>query len=163
MTKLFLDLEDTVINNWAEALLVKTHKLQQLLAANPDIDRTDVTIFSFAIYNQKDKDEFERSMKPMLERTFGITCTAWPSVAEIAEADQLLTGCRWLDAYTMGGLYIHEFIAVRGKAGAFENWVWYHGVDGERYMLLDDVVPQRVIYDRKRDIQIDLVNVDKDL
>lgn len=163
MTKLYIDLEETVIGSWQDQVLVKSHKLEQLLAANPDLDRTDVRIFSFAIYNQKDKDEFARDIKPMLERRFGITITLWPSVAEMAEADQLLTGCRWLDADTMGGLDISEFINIRGKAGAFENWVWFHGVNGERYMLLDDVVPQRVIYDRKRDIQIDLVNVDKDI
>lgn len=163
MTKLYLDLEETVISSWQDQVLVKTHKLETLLAANPDLDRTDVRVFSFAIYNQKDKDEFARDIKPMLERRFGITITAWPSVAEMAEADQLLTGCRWLDADTMGGLGITEFICLRGKAGAFENYVWYHGTDGERYMLLDDVVAQRVIYDRKRDIQIDFVNVDRDL
>lgn len=163
MTKLYLDLEETVINNWQEQLLVKTHKLEQLLSANPDIDKNDVRVFSFAIYNQKDKDEFARNIKPMLERRFGIVITEWPSVAEMAEADQVYTGNRWLDADTMGGLDICEFIAIRGKAGAFENWVWHTGVDGERYLLLDDVVPQRVIYDRKRDIQIDLVNVDRDL
>ena len=163
MTKLFLDLEETVINNWDEALLVKTDKLKTLLWTNPDIDRHDVTIFSFAIYNQKDKDLFERTMKPMLERTFGIVVTAWPSVAEMAEADQRLTGVRWLDADTMGGLDICEFITLRGKAQAFEHWVWLHGEPGGRYLLLDDVVPSRTIYDRRKDIQIDLINVDRDL
>lgn len=163
MTKLYLDLEETVISSWQDQVLVKSHKLEMLLAANPDIDRSDVRVFSFAIYNQKDKDEFARDIKPMLERRFGITITLWPSVAEMAEADQLLTGRRWLDADSMGGLDICEFIDLRGKAGAFMNWVLFHGVDGERYMLLDDVVPQHVLYDRKRDIQIDFVNVDRDL
>lgn len=163
MAKLFLDLEETVIRSWSNQTLCNIGKIKNFLDTNPGVDRHDVRIFSFAIYNEADRKEFERDIKPMLERGLNITVTEWPSVMQIAELDQRLTGCRWMDADTMGGLDICEFIAIRGKPGAFENYIWAEGEDGESYVLIDDVVPQRSIIDHRRRIQIDLINVDKSL
>ena len=163
MTKLYLDLEETVIKSWQDQVLVKSDKLEQLLAFDLTIDRDDVRIFSFAIYDQKDQDEFERRIKPMLERRFGITITQWPSIEDIATADQRLTGIRWLDGDTMGGLDIHEFITIRGKVTAFENYVRFHHDDGDRHVLLDDVVPFRSVTDLRTGTVVLTINVDRDV
>jgi hypothetical protein len=160
---LHLDLEQTIITNWNDEFLCNVQKIKSFIDANPDIDRDDVRIFSFAIYDQRDQETFDREIKAMIERVLDVKITAWPSVFEMAEADQQYTGDRWLDADTMGGLDICEFINIRGKHGAFENYVWHTAVDGSRHILIDDLVPHRSIVDHTRGIQIDLINVDKNL
>lgn len=161
MSTLYLDLEQTVIDNWQDGLLHKPQRIKHFIDANyPDINVDDVRIFSFAIYDDADKAKFEHELKGMLEATLDITITQWPSVVEIAAASQKLTGVRWLDKDTMGGMDIHEYITIVGKFRAFEDWVWLRHEDGNRVVLIDDVVPQRTIYDHVRDIQIDLINVD---
>ena len=163
MSKLYLDLEETVIRSWSDQTLCNIGKLKVFIDSNPDVDREDVRIFSFAIYNDADKKECEKFIVPMLERALNIKITAWPSVKEIAEIDQRHTGCRWMDADMMGGLDICEFIAIRGKPGAFENYIWATGDDRTNYILIDDVVPSRSIIDHRRIIQIDFINVIRDL
>lgn len=53
-TKLYLDLEETVITNWNDALLMNVSRVRDFLDDNPDIDRDDVRVFSFAIYDGRD-------------------------------------------------------------------------------------------------------------
>ncbi len=159
-TTLYLDLEGTVIKGWDDQVLMNTSRVCDFLDSNPDIDRDDVRVFSFAIYNDKDKAEFVRDIKPMLERRLGVTITQWPSVQDMALRTQQLTGNRFLDSDTMGGHGISEFIALVGKVNAFMDYVVYDRVPG-RYVLVDDIVPMRTVLDHTLGLQVDYINVDK--
>lgn len=163
MTTLYLDLEETVIRSWSNQTLCNVSKVRQFLNDNLDVDRGDVRVFSFAIYNDKDKDEFVRFIKPMLEQALGVTITQWPSVFDMAEASQKLTGARWLDADTMGGLDICEYISIVGKVRSFEDWVLYHATDNSRSVLIDDIVPSKTVIHHDRALVINYVNVVKNL
>ena len=165
-TTLYLDLEGTVIKGWDDQVLMNSSRVRDFLDSNPDIDRDDVRVFSFAIYNDKDKAEFVRDIKPMLERRLGVTITQWHSVQDMALRTQQLTGNRFLDSDTMGGHGISEYIALVGKVNAFLDWVVYEvgsedGPGSARVVLVDDIVPMRTVLDHTLGLQVDYINVDK--
>lgn len=158
MTLLYLDLEGTVLTSFDDALLMNVCRVQDFLDANPDLDRTDVRVFSFAIYNDKDKDQFVRTMKPMLERALGVTITSCPSLYDMALASQRLTGHRWIDQDT-GDVDIHDYISIVGKVHAFEDYVNYHHAEGGRVVLVDDIVPSKTVLNRTLGLQLDYINI----
>jgi hypothetical protein len=161
VTTLYLDLEGTVLTNWSDALLMNVSRVTDFLDANPDLDRSDVRVFSFAIYNDADKETFVRTMKPMLERALGVTLTACPSLYDMAIRSQMLTGYRWVDQDT-GALDITMYINVVGKVRAFEDWVTYHRDEGaSRVVLVDDIVPMKTVLNHTLGLQLDYINVDK--
>jgi hypothetical protein len=130
------------------------------LDANPDLDRTDVRVFSFAIYNDADKDQFVRTMKPMLERALGVTVTQWPSLYDMALASQKLSGHRWIDQDT-GDMGVHDYISIVGKVHAFDDWVNYHHAEGGRVVLVDDIVPMKTVLNETLGLQLNYINVEK--
>lgn len=157
-TTLYLDLEGTVIKGWDDQVLMNVRRLRDLLSNNPDIDRRDVRVFSFAIYNDKDKDEFVRFIKPMVENALDVTITQWPSLYDMAVASQKLSGHRWVDQDD-GSMDVHDYISIVGKVNAFEDWVTYYHGDGSRVMLVDDIVPNKTVLNHSLGLQVDFVNV----
>lgn len=160
MTTLYLDLEGTVITSFDDALLANTCRVRDFLDANSDLDRADVRVFSFAVYNDKDKDVFVRTMKAMLERALGVTITQWPSLYDMALASQKLSGHRWIDQDD-GSMDVHDYISIVGKVNAFEDWANYHHAQGGRVVLLDDIVPMKTVINETLNLQINYINVEK--
>jgi hypothetical protein len=161
MTTLYLDLEGTVITSWEDQLLMNASRVRDFIDANPDLDRKDVRAFSFAIYNDKDKDTFVQCIKPMLERVFDVTITQWPSLYDMAAASQKLSGHRWIDQDT-GNVDMHDYISIVGKVNAFEDWANYHHGGGGDVVLVDDIVPTKTVLNHTLGLQVDYINV-KDL
>jgi len=161
-TKVFLDLEETVITNWSEELLHHPERVKRFLDSIPGFDRT-VEIFSFAIGNQRDKDLFvSRKMKEMLERELNVDIVAWPSVEEMARASQKFTGCRWLfNDECPSGLDLTEFISIKGKVGAFDDFCMLNHPKDTHCILIDDIVPDRITKFWRDNLIIELVNVDR--
>jgi len=56
--EVWLDLEDTIITNWNEALLTNNGKIKKWL---DERDVKELRIWSFAIQNNNDKERFVRS------------------------------------------------------------------------------------------------------
>lgn len=55
---------------------------------------------------------------------------------------------------------ITDYISIRGKVGAFENWVQAAvGLKNKHNVLIDDVVPNKTIINRSVGYKIDYVNV----
>lgn len=160
-TKVFLDLEDTVITVWNDPYLKNTRKVREYLTTIPQFDGT-VAIFSFAIYNTYDQGVFEQTMKQWLEDALGVSITEWPSVQDVAKASQRLTGVRWFDGDVMNRVDVNEFISIKGKAGAFEDFCLdgHKKGDNTHFVLIDDVVPNKTMIYHNRGLVIDLVNVD---
>ena len=142
----FLDLEQTVLNNWDEGLLINATRVREFLAAQ---GATQFTVFSFAVWNEKDQQDFERLHRSGLERALDCTVDACPSVEDFMAADTQLTGLHF-DSLT-------DFISIRGKVGAFTNWVRFQGIC--HAVLLDDVVPNVDIVSRDTGDVIRFVNV----
>jgi hypothetical protein len=154
--RIFLDLEETIINSWQDQLLVNTQKVKDWLR---EIGATEVDIFSFAIYNERDQEIFVRQMKPFLERVLEVKINTWPSVIEMAVADTKETGIYWLrDSESLG---IVEYINLRGKMYGFINYVRHMYPGLANVVLLDDVVPNTTMSFNDDNQSIHLVNVKK--
>lgn len=145
-TLLFLDLEETVIESWHNPLLCNISKVKKFLS---EFDTKDVRIFSFAVWNEDDRKEFDFSIKGLLERTFGVNIVWCPTLAEIAKEVGVFTKCRWEP---------HEITTVWGKHRAFIDFCTSQFSDVE-CVLLDDVVPNLEIFNKDKNLKIRLVNV----
>ena len=143
----FLDLEQTVITSWDEGLLLNATKVREFLAEQ---NVTNFTVFSFAVWDDKDKVNFERLHRRGLERALDCKVAACPSVEDFMQADTELTGVHF-DSLT-------DFISIRGKVGAFTNWVRFKGLGNS--VLVDDVVPNIDIVNRDSGAVTRFVNVD---
>ena len=145
--QVFLDLEETVINNWNEGLLCNATRVREFLAAQ---EAKSFTVFSFAVWDQQDQDDFDRLHRRGLERALDCKVAACPSVDDFMRVDTELTGVHF-DSLT-------DFISIRGKVGAFTNWCRFHGLT--RAVLVDDVVPNVDIVNRDNGDLIRFINVD---
>jgi hypothetical protein len=145
--QVFLDLEQTVITNWDDGLLANTTQVREFLAAQ---GARQFTVFSFAVWNDQDHEDFQRRHRRVLERGLDCFCAACPTVQHFMKADTEVTGVHF-DSLT-------DFISIRGKVGAFTNWVKSKGIS--HALLVDDVVPNIDIVDRDTGNVIRFVNVD---
>lgn len=146
----FLDLEETVLNNWEDGLLVNIDKVSAWL---DKLNVTKVHLFSFAVWNDKDKDRFNQEFKLPLEKALGVTFVDSPSVEDFMDADRQVTGVR-LD-------HLWEYCQVRGKVDGFRSWCKLN-FDGQHNVLLDDVVPNATWHNADSGLELQYVNV-KDL
>lgn len=147
--QVFLDLEETVIDSWGSGLLVNTEKVKNWLQNR---NAKHVHIFSFAVWNDKDKQDFDRDFRNVLERVFDVTILTVPSVEELAHEHFRATGTRWES--------VTDFISHVGKPGGFEFWA-EHRFAGDHCVLLDDVVPNKTVINHDNGTVIELVNITK--
>lgn len=86
MKHLFLDLEDTVItpvvNGWDNTELINRELIKQIVEAfKPDF----VHIFSFALHNKHEVEEFKLWVRPSLEAILGMPICVTPDMDEMIE------------------------------------------------------------------------------
>jgi len=101
MNILFLDLEDTIIEEWDRPFLINVDKIKSFIDNN---SFTDFGIFSYAIHNQSDLALFKRDMKPVIEKALGIKFNdkfIWtPShVQESLIKHKKIAGAEWDDVF----------------------------------------------------------------
>ena len=152
--KIFLDLEETVIDSWDSGLLVNSSQVRDFIKSQ---QASNVTIFSFAVWDANDQKTFDKQHRRVLQRALDTGIALVPTVQDFMLSDTKLTGVDWQGDVT-------EFICLRGKVGAFINWCKLHH-SGENCLLVDDVVPNMDVIDRDSGVIIRLVNVNtlKDL
>lgn len=146
--KIFLDLEETVIDSWQSGLLVNSHKVRDFLA---DQQVSNVTIFSFAVWNDEDQKTFAKEHQRSLQKALDTHVAECPTVQDFMQADTRLTGVHWHGDVT-------EFITLRGKMGAFVNWCKLHHPN-HNCVLVDDVVDNVDIVNRDTGTTIRFINV----
>ena len=136
---LFLDLEDSVItpvmNGWFNTEVINATKVKTFIAEfKPDY----VNIFSFAIWNEKEKKQFELGAKPMLEQALGITLSYVPTVD-----DDILPSCLKVMGITSNTTDFADMSAFWGKQEAFRlnvRHIFKSGRVPVEVVLLDDAV-----------------------
>lgn len=146
-TCVFLDLEETIIDSWQSGLLVNVQVLREFLEKN---NVTEIGIFSFAVYNDRDLEIFNRDHKPFIEKALNVTVTSCVTVEQMQKSDTKFTGIFFDN--------ISDFISVRGKKDAFINFV-NANIKFDKAMLIDDVVPNMTIRFNDLNKEIELVNV----
>ena len=135
--KVFIGLEKTIIDDWHNGMLVNASRVREFLAKQ---DITYFTVFSFAIRNEMDKLDFDKRHRQWLEKALDGIVLDVLSVQDMVEADNKLTGIVWEQ--------LDEFVSIRGKMGAFINWVNYHEMD--HCILVDDLVSNISVIDHDR-------------
>ena len=147
VNNVFLDLEETVINNWDEGFLVHTSKVRDFLKEQ---NVKGWTVFSFAVWNASDVAVFQKRHQRFLEKALDCPVLSCPSCQDFMECDTEKTGVRF-DSLT-------DFISIRGKVGAFTNWCAVNH-SGQHSVLVDDVVPNAVWTNKDTNTTVEFVNV----
>lgn len=148
--KIFLDLEETIIESWSNPLLMNVGKIGNFVHTS---GVQEVGIFSFAIWNEQDKIDFEeRHIKQAIEMALGVPINEILTVPDIANEVFWKTGVR---------MDISEFITIWGKQRAFIDWALITQRNENRVVLIDDVVRNIDVIDRDRNLLIELINVEK--
>jgi hypothetical protein len=151
--EVWLDLEGTVINNWDDGLFIQhVSKIKDYLQ---DVKPTFLNIWSFAIWTQKEKEEFDYSgMKERIEQCFGLPIIEYPSV------DEMMVLCKpyeFLFNYTCP----LEFMQINGKYFSFLK----HAMSqtSKKMVLIDDCVPGSVIQYTNKNVEVETLNIETDL
>jgi hypothetical protein len=150
-TRVFLDLEGTVINNWDDLDLEwrKCRALKRMLAEG---NVRSVEIFSFAIYDDHDRQKWVDSRLGLLLSThLEVDVTAFPlTVDEIKLNIQRSRGLFFEDR--------REFIQLLGKQEAFIQWAQSQ-MSGE-FLLIDDMVQDVVFENLTTKHKVACLNID---
>lgn len=148
--KIFLDLEETVIDSWQSGMLIRSSQVRDFLKEQ---NATNVTIFSFAVWDSNDQQVFDKQHRRALQKSLDTGIVLVPTVQDFMAADTKLTGVNWHGDVT-------EFICLRGKVGAFINWCKLHHPT-TNCLLVDDIVPNMDIIDHDTNTTIKFINVNK--
>jgi|GEM_PF-3636301 len=143
--KVFLDLEETVITSFDEGLLCNLDLVKRFLTKH---NTSKVSIFSFAIWNSKDREEFHRGIRRNIERGLGVEVISVPTVEEIAAS---------IKRGNKTHFSIHDIISIWGKHRAFFDWCKFEEVDD--CILLDDVVPNLILHDIDKGQRLQTINI----
>ncbi len=146
--EVWLDLEDTIITNWNEGLLLNPGKIKNWL---DERDIKELRIWSFAIWDDKDKAHFVRSgMKRMIETALERPILEWPSVKEMQTLVEYYEGIIY-DSRT-------EFMQLNSKKWSFIKYCLGHKKH-TTCVLIDDAVPNMTIKELDLLLTIELIKV----
>ena len=133
------------MNGWFNTQLINTDKIKRVIA---EFKPERIHIFSFAIWNQQERERFNLGTRPMIEQHFGIKLQLVLSVDD----DIIPICCRQFGLST-GLVDFQEMSNFWGKQGAFRLCMRHHAESHQRHhpgrplhaLLLDDVVYDEVL------------------
>lgn len=123
--RVFIDLEETIIESWYNPLLMNVIKIKNILST---LEVSSVDIFSAAIWNDTDKQIFLLQMKEAIERVLGI------KIINVISMEDVHVQTQWKQAKFES---ICEMIALIGKKRMFEDWCREKHFN-EHCVLVDD-------------------------
>lgn len=132
----FLDLEDTVIDTFADGNLVRTDAVRRFLAQERP---QRVAVFSYALWDARDKLDCERRLVPGLQEALGVRLdlTLSPTIEDLC---RIVERARRMAA---GSLRSQEFFDWFGRKeeGFIQFARFGPGFERQELVLLDDAVP----------------------
>jgi len=147
--KVFLDLEDTIINSWLNPTLINVGVIRAWIDSMVETDDAEISIFSFAIWDDKDKADFVGTgVKASIEKALNVKVVEWLSVEDMQRIIETWSGFRYVDRT--------DFMQLHGKHDAFIK-VCLARDEKNTCVLIDDAVPHRTVIDHARDLTIDLL------
>lgn len=154
-TKIFLDLEETIITSFNEGLLCNLSTVKAFVERfSPKswdgtvVGTPEVSIFSFAIWTSKDRDIFERNIRGPIERGLGVRIIDIPTVEDIAAS---------IKKHQKIHFGIHDIISGWGKHRSFFDWCRFE--EDQDCVLLDDVVPNQLLINKDTGLSTETVNL----
>ena len=148
VVRIFLDLEETVIESWDNPLLINIQKVKAFLKQR---EVTQISIFSFAIHNQKDKDDFNRHLKGKLQDVLGVIIEPIESLEDFCKIIRQGRGGAVWEPFELG--------LVWGKFRSFVDVCTMSAPRGSINILIDDMVDDVVIHNKTRDVIIHTINI----
>ena len=145
----YFDLEETVITSWEEALLCNKHKVDSFIAQN---DVKEIHIFSAAIWNDRDKEVFEKQLKNWLENIFDVKILSWPSMTDVWKE----TNWKMVKFEN-----VMELISTIGKKRMFEDWCKIKHHRDSHCVLLDDSFEEEILINKVHNTVIEVVDINK--
>lgn len=145
----FFDLEQTMITEWSDPVLCNFDKIQRFIER---CEIKEIDIFSFAIWNERDQQHFNKTMKSWLEQQFQVQIVNVWTLDFVRQQITNKTSIR---------LDTTEFISLWGKRRAFEDFCDIMLEHGSRATLIDDVVPNVTVRNHDKNQTISLINVDR--
>jgi hypothetical protein len=140
----FFDLEATLIESWDNPVIVNRSKVGEIMS-RPDFDH-NITIFSWAIWDQRDLQIAQRNIYPMLEEVFGL------NVVNTITRDQLFKIVKekwfWLDEEDFGDMF--------DKERAFIEFCRLSKLTGNQYLVDDMVLDMKLV---QENIDIEMIKV----
>lgn len=148
---LFLDLEDTVIDNWTSGNAVNTVRVRNIIKA---VRPTEVRLFSYAVYNKSDVDTFNTIYRKWLEDLLGIKFED-----EVFCVDDLFQMCKRDGVFYES---IHDCMSLLGKAHGFQRFIEMSPEYKDCVItLVDDVVTNKTFLYHDRNMTINYIDVNK--
>ena len=148
--KHFWDLEDTCMTTWGDGCLINVSKLQDWVEKN---NVTEITIFSFAIWNDADVERFNHEFKSKLERAFNV------KVVDVVKAETV----HEVVCHAMRAAFtLSEFLSLWGKKRSFMEYCAITLKDCTA-VLLDDCVPNMTVHMHDLNLVVEYVNVTKNM
>lgn len=142
--ELWLDLEDTVItpvvNGWFNTQLINVQKIKDVIAS---FAPHRINVFSFAIWNQQERQRFDMGTREMIEKAFGFKFNLVLNVDD----DIIPICCRQM-GIEPSTVDFQEMSNFWSKQGAFRLCMRHHAINHRRHnpnlplhvLLLDDAV-----------------------
>ena len=136
MTTVFLDLEKTLIHSWEDPVLINENIIRKKLdLLNPDT----IGIYSFAIYDDKDRTVFTNSIKQEIESSLHIKIES-SFVFTVSEIAETVLNKKSPD--------IQSFIQEYGKQKSFEQFIHQKFQSGN-FTLIDELVENLDLYENQ--------------
>ena len=126
MTTLWFDLEATLIESWGEPFIINQEKIFNFLKEFPC---DEIGIFSFAIWDDKDRWFFSTHLKPHIEAIFGIGIARVPTKQELFQAIKKNHKCKFS---------FEDFHDFWDKEKGFVDWI--RVTNSGTHILIDDMV-----------------------
>lgn len=153
-TVMYLDLECTIIDVFSAGNLMNVDKIRHILGS---YDIKEVGIFSFAVLDDKDRDDFYARLAPVIARALGVKIVLCPTIHDMMRCDYNITGNRW---DVNNRLDVSEWVNLRGKADAFRLWAAKHARSNEKFILVDDVVQNMTMHYEDTNVWLKYINID---
>jgi len=143
---LFLDLELTLIKDWYDHTLIP-HNIKLIKKFILDNNIENATLFSAAVWTQKEADSFNDNLKDFLEEKLGITL----DILLLTEAHKLI-----LDKNNLSGestAFFCDTFLFDQKENFFKEWLLASEAEGH-FVLFDDTVEDSMYHRGKLTIEM---------
>ncbi len=145
----YFDLEETLITSCVDTLLCNKEKVEAFIK---QYNVKEVHIFSAAIWDDYDKNIFEKNLKEWLEGVYNISIISWPSMKDV------WAKTNWK---TVKFDNVSEFIMIIGKKRMFEDWCKLIHHRDSHCILLDDSFEEESLISKVNNTIIEVVDINK--
>lgn len=146
--KLFLDLEETLIESWNNPTLLP-EKVSVIREFCKEHSITEATMFSLAIFDEREVEFFNKHFKEWLEKHLEISLQALALEVvfkEIISKNGILANMNELS----------DIFIFNMKEQAFTEWIFKKEDKNVEFILFDDMIQNKDIFIRDKNVKITL-------